>query len=524
MLNIQNIRDAKIKLRNYDPRNFTNAESSFVEYLYKIEVDDFRHIQNLAVEFHHPITVISGSNKVGKTSLLLLIACSHIHFKKYDATKPDTEFRDHKWADVISFTNYETVNNNYIYRLFWRKGYQDRNGEGKRIATSKAWTGLAKFSSDPDRMNAKIRQKEVRLIDLERILPARNFSNSLFRKIGQINAQNRLNVDIEKAFAYIFDLHPEIRIYQIGSHINKIAYLIQPSNGDSYSSYNAASGEEALLNILLDIFNAPNNSLILIDEIEAGFHPIIQRKLADIIEYVSWHHKKQFIITTHSPTMMAAFSQKSRVFIDIKSDGSYESILKIAKNAAFSKMDSIAYPLINLYCEDEEAKFILRALLIEINQMHKHFDRLINIITSGPANEVKNDYERHKRNFSQMQIKIGFACVFDGDYKNDPLYSNYHNNDSEYSFFLFPYTAPEKFLVKAYLSIHPNQQLQSAYDFNDHHTLFQTMAENGLAADHTHAINICWDVFKNTPEHTRLKTTFTQFITKTAKDFSEKSD
>lgn len=524
MLNLHNIKDAKSKLLAYNPSSFNGINNSFLEYLYRIEIDDFRHIQNLKVKFQHPITIISGSNKIGKTSILLLIACSHVHFKKFDATKPETELRDHQWKDVLSFTNHETVNNNYVYRLYWRKGNQDHEGEGKRSATSKAWTGLAKFSSNPGRINAKIRHKEVRLIDLDRVLPARNFSNSLFRKIGQLNVQNRLSNDIERAFAYVFDLDPNTQIFNIGSHVNKVAYLIQPVNGDTYSSYNAASGEESLLNILCDIFDAPNNSLILIDEIEAGFHPTIQRKLADIIEYVSWHHKKQFIITTHSPTLMGAFPQISRVFIDTKLDGAYEAISKISRNTAFSRMDSSAHPLLNLYCEDEEAKFIIRNLLVEINKTHKNFSRLVNIICSGPISQVKNDYERHKRNFPQMRMRIGYACVFDGDYRNDPDYSIYHDNDNEFSFFLYPYMAPEKFLVNSYLTEYPNARLQAAYNFRDHHTLFQEMSHFGLAADRLQARDLCWNTFKNTPEYIWLKETFTTFIKRSIKYFSEKND
>ena len=319
-------------------------------------------------------------------------------------------------------------------------------------------------------------------------------------------------------------MDPNIQIFDIGSHINKVAYLIQPIDGDSYSSYNAASGEESLLNILNDIFKAPQNSLILIDEIEAGFHPTIQRKLANIIEYESWHKKKQFIVTTHSPTLMGAFPQESRIFIDTKIDGTYEAITKVSRNTAFSRMDSDSHPLINLYCEDEEAKFIIKNLLVDINKSHKNFDRLVNIITSGAINQVKNDYERHKRNLSQMRMKIGYACVFDGDYKNDLNYSNYHDNDSEFSFFLYPYTAPEKFLVNAYLLSNPHQQLQSAYNFQDHHILFQEMARLGLATDQYQAREFCWNAFKNTSEYHNLKSTFNDFIIATVTHFSKEND
>jgi len=429
MLNLQNINQTKKKLDQYDPESFIDIDRSYLLYTRRITIDSFRHINELDICFKHPVSVISGTNKIGKTSLLLLIACSHYDFKRYDSTKPDTVLRRHTWRDVLPFTNHETIEKDYSYKLYWRVGQSPREGIGKRLHTSKAWTGIGKASSDLKRKNAQIRGREVRLIDLERILPARNFSNSLMRKISTYRGE-RINKDIEKAFSYILDVPSEVQIKKIGSHINKLAFLISYT-GEPYSSYNAASGEESLLNILYDIFETPKDSLILIDEVEAGLHPYIQRKLADIIQYVSWTQKKQFIITTHSPTLFSAFSQKSRIFIDRNIDGTYRPIHNISVNAAFSKMDSEAYPLLFLYCEDEISEYIIKKVLIEIGKEKRYFDRLINIIRSGSIDQVKNDYMRHKRNFTQLKHKIGYACVFDGDYKNDSSYSNYHQNPEE---------------------------------------------------------------------------------------------
>ncbi|WP_235128684.1 ATP/GTP-binding protein [Dyadobacter sp. CY347] len=248
--------------------------------------------------------------------------------------------RRHAWRDVLTFTSYESATRNYSYEIFWRVGTSNRSGEGKRLASSQAWTGPGKYSS-PNRENAQIKDKQVRLIDLERLLPTRNFSNSLLRKISN-STRIRLHEDIEQAFSYILDVPISIEIYRIGSHINKVAYLISYS-GESYSTYKAASGEESLVNILVDIFETPYNSLILIDEVEAGFHPSIQRKLASIIQFISWHHKKQFILTTHSPSFLAALPQRSRKFVDKRDDGTYETINAISVNAAFSRMDSKSY-------------------------------------------------------------------------------------------------------------------------------------------------------------------------------------
>ena len=149
---------------------------------------------------------------------------------------------------------------------------------------------------------------------------------------------------------------------------------------------------------------------------------------------------------------------------------------------------------------------------MKLNSKYKYFDRLVNIIESGPANMVKNDYERHKKNYPQMRLKIGYACVFDGDYKNKPDYSQYHNNPNENSFFLYPFTAPEKFLIKAFLDEHPNSAIQSSLNISDHHTLFLEMVNEGLASDEKAALSKCWHSFEKTAEFRKLKNTFNEFI------------
>jgi hypothetical protein len=187
-------------------------------------------------------------------------------------------------------------------------------------------------------------------------------------------------------------------------------------------------------------------------------------------------------------------------------------------------MDSQAYPLVQLYCEDDIAEFIIKNILIELNQTNKFFERLINIIKSGPIDQVKNDYDRHKRNYKQLRLKIGYACIFDGDYKDHSTYSNYHENPEEFAFFLYPYSAPEKFLVKAYLLQSYNTNLNTALTYSDHHSLFREMVNLGLAVDEAQALNYCWAAFKQTPEYNKLSSDLKSFILKTTKYFSETNE
>lgn len=516
-LQLQNLEDKKRRLNACDTAVFSSPQSSFKHFLKVLKVNAFRHIQNLEIVFEHPVTVISGTNKIGKTSLLLLIACSFEKFRKVDSTSPNGQLKDHNWSDVLVFTSHENVINDYSYQLKWRVGQSEREGEGKRLASSKAWSGLGKKSADLQRLNAKIRDREVRLIDLERVLPSRSFSNSLLTKANAGNAV-RLNPEVEQAFSYVFDVNG-VEISEVGSHVNKSCFLITYA-GESYSSYNAATGEEAIIYLLKDIISSPINSLVLIDEVEAGFHPSVQRKLADIIQYVAWRDKKQFVITTHSPTLISSFPGSSRRFIEKGADG-YRVIQKISHQAARSKMDAVGYPLFRLYCEDDLAAFLITKILLRISQTHIQFHRLVDIVKSGPIDQVKNDYERHKRNFPQYRNPIGYCAVFDGDHKSHPDYSGYFANPAEQALFLYPFDAPEKFLVRAYLFANPNPELSTALQYSDHHSLFQVMVNEGLAVNTADALNLCYAAFEDSPEFLKHKEDLSNFLRSVAIKYSE---
>lgn len=511
--------NAKIaKLDAYDVATFDNPQNSFKHFTLELKVNRFRHLSNVSLPFDHPVTVLAGTNKIGKTSLLLLLACSHEKFMRLDASKPEPTWREHAWKDVLTFTKHETEANDYTYSMRWRLANNSQSGEGKRLASSKSWSGLGKKSNEA-RRNAKIKDREVRLIDLDRLLPARSFSASLLRKSGNAPL-TKMSDDLVKAFCYVLDLpyNSNFGISEVGGHVNKSCYLID-SPSHSYSSYGAASGEEALINLLRDILEAPDGSLILIDEIEAGFHPAVQRKLAKVICQIAWEQKKQFVMTSHSSTIIDAMPAKSRRFIE-HHNGQYRTISGITPQAALSKMDSIGHPLVRLFCEDDLAEFLIKKVATEVSKEHKNFARLFEIIRSGPANMVKADYERHKHFFEQLRNKIGYCAVFDGDHLNKAGFKELGDTDLLVHF-LKPDTAPEVALAKAYLSSYPNTELEAFLVADNHHAFFQKMVDMDLAVDREDAKNKCYTAFESSSEFATHFDALKTFLMETAKHFSE---
>jgi predicted ATPase len=514
--------NAKIaKLDAYDVASFNNPQNSFKHFALELKVDRFRHLKDVILPFDHPVTVLSGTNKIGKTSLLLLLACSHEKFMRLDASKPEPTWREHAWKDVLTFTKHETEKNDYSYSMKWRLAHKAMAGKGKRLASSKSWSGLGKKSKEA-RQNAKIRDREVRLIDLDRLLPARSFSASLLRKSGNATL-SKMSDDLARAFCYVLDLpyNASFKISEVGSHVNKRCYLIE-SPAHSYSSYGAASGEEALINLLRDILDAPDGSLILVDEIEAGFHPAVQRKLVKVICQIAWEQKKQFVLTSHSSTIIDAVSEKSRKFIE-HHNGLYRTISGITPQAALSKMDSIGHPLVRLFCEDDLAEFLIKKVAAEVSKERKYFTRLFEVIRSGPADMVKMDYERHKHFFNQLRNKIGYCAVFDGDHCNKAGFKELGESD-KFVHFLKPDTAPEVALAKAYLASYPNIELEAFLVADNHHAFFQKMVDMELAVDKGDAKNKCYTAFEASAEFNAHFDALKAFLIETAIHFSEAKD
>lgn len=76
---------------------------NFPKFVKGIKLEKFRHISNLTVDFQHPISVIAGTNRSGKTTLLMALACSHYEFNKRNVINGTLE--RHTWSSLMYFTD-----------------------------------------------------------------------------------------------------------------------------------------------------------------------------------------------------------------------------------------------------------------------------------------------------------------------------------------------------------------------------------------------------------------------------------
>ena len=162
-----------------DSINIDNSQI-FPFFLKKIKFEPFRHISSLEIEFKHPISIISGTNRIGKTTILMAIACSHLNFKKKNPRNGNLERQT--WSKLMKFTSQDIQTVDWNYWITYKRGNKiDPPKRGQRKKISKKWNGIGKKESQFTR--------DVIFIELDRALPLRNFNNIIFTKSKTLQFQ-----------------------------------------------------------------------------------------------------------------------------------------------------------------------------------------------------------------------------------------------------------------------------------------------------------------------------------------------
>lgn len=466
-------------------------EHNFPKFLKRIKLSPFRHIADITLNFIHPISVIAGTNRSGKSTILMALACSHFDFKKRNIHNGYLE--RHTWSSIMQFTSQDKQKIDWTYFITYKLGNKEETKRGQRKASTKKWNGIGKKET-------QFTNRQVIFLDLDRISPARNFGRAIFNKSQKAAVTNITAVNIPRIEKYLsYVLEENFKLNKLASHLDKD--IFKYSNSNEYSSYNAATGEEVLTKIIIDIIEAPDHSLILIDEIEVGLHPKIQRRLIQALYNIARNDSKQFILTSHSPSILSSLPDKARVFIEKVSDGNFKAIPNISVNAALSKMDSISYPLVDLYCEDKEAKKIIQKAIsaIQLENALTNFADLINIIVSGSGDKTHTYFKSHQETYPYKRIKTGYACILDGDRRilKDKA-GNLSYPQEECLNFIYSNDSPEKFLTAEYLLKYPNSTLLYHVNNSDPHCLFDKMIENSICTTREEAFEISWSHFVTT--------------------------
>ncbi len=208
-----------------------SKEKDFPIFLKNIKFEEFRHIPNLDIEFRNPISVISGTNRSGKTTLLISIACSHVNFFRRNQKNGNLE--RNTWSSIMKFTSHDKQKNDWTYWITYKRGKTiDKPKRGQRKALTSKWNGIGKKESQFD-------FRDVVFIDLDRVIPARFFTDKIYNeaKKGTLESISTNNFEaIENYLSYI--LEEKFEIKSVAKIYDKDVFKYKSKY--EYSSFNSA--------------------------------------------------------------------------------------------------------------------------------------------------------------------------------------------------------------------------------------------------------------------------------------------
>ena len=273
-----------------------------------IKIDDLLALKKVEFSIKKGITVIAGLNGSGKSKLLMGLWQSTP--SRYNGVFSSYGFRDDILRNeiaqkvVLSGSKPSLI----LYRPAIRKIAE--NGRDQEYASITPMKGII----DSERGSGYDHQEHNRFLQIYTII-ASCFMWGTNEKAteGQKYVWNTLVSRFESVF--------EKKLYGSGGPAQGTKVGIQLPDGNTTSINTLSTGELEFISLLLDLLLEHEKSgakkradMILIDELDAHFHPDLQRKIIDNITDLC--SDKYVLITTHSPSVMLSVDSEYLFYLE----------------------------------------------------------------------------------------------------------------------------------------------------------------------------------------------------------------
>lgn len=407
------------------------------QFLQQLHIEKLRGLENIELSFcDNPnennisginkryITGIFGKNGSGKTTLLQTILCLyrpkyHRHGGKEEVSEGATgntkmsRFFKHidgiLWGDSQFYATYE-------HDLL--KG-GTRTFSTKKVSFSKTTTGKKEWKpQQPQKFNRDIFYIPIQtsVPDIEFIAKDKSNVSYGFSSTGQ------LSPDILLAAHAITGI--DYQIVEVGKTAGFSSYRVTKLvNGTPfrYHSFNMGAGEQRLFRILDRLYNAPDYSLIAIDELDMTLHSAALRKLVEVIDIKATEKHLQVFFTSHRPELMDMPQVHSYY---IMHRGSQTLCLDNPTADCYEELSGEQNKPLVIYLEDKFSKCITSQVLTDLNLIqrsnimsvgtyHNCIVMLYAAITQTHEQEIKSN--PINADIRTANIIKDYVAILDGD-------------------------------------------------------------------------------------------------------------
>lgn len=342
------------------------AEGKWPQFLKSIKIDGLRSWQGSSVNFRFPIVAVVGENGTGKSTLLKSAACAYDNKDSSKRFDPFDFFLQTYW-DKISGVTLEYV-----------------IAQGSKITDYKITRPTTRWRKQ---QNQPFRN--VFLLDISRTLPmdaSVGYAKIARQATGEASSQV-LTDDYRIKLSHVLGRdYKRARFARSDVDAGRDIGLLT-TNGAEVSQYHQGAGEDATLDTFLILQGLPDNSLLIIDEVEASLHPKAQRRLVRFLLWLCRQKRLQVILSTHSPYVLNELPREARVLLMPSPDG-VNVVEGVSTELAMSALDDEVHPELDIYVEDLQASVWLREILAAKSESAPLMQRVA-IHPVGAANVVK---------------------------------------------------------------------------------------------------------------------------------------
>ena len=403
-----------------------------------------RGIENIHAPFDYPITAICGRNGVGKSTLLGLAALS--------AARPDGWSRSPR---PIPAVRRRLRSMTFAWDEFFFRRPSDPTSAGltvrfdytiegddlqiARVRTKRRWWANL---PDPGRSRpVRFPKRAIDFVSLSRILPPAELS-ALRRRHSRGSSPQITELPPPATRAMSAILGQSYNSVEV--HTDGGMPLGHCQTAASYTGFDMGSGEASAIAILSALERLPAGGLLLIEEIEHGFHPQAQKRLIRELTRLISGNRKQIVCTTHSEYILDALPREGRLLVEREPDGHRVTAAPTTRQAMHS-MTGTPQPELTVYVEDAFAETLVKQAL-----PGEHRAR-VRIVPIGGADRVVIQLATHRR----ARLDGAAICVLDGDITDGQVrgWSNAQDLDLIESCLRLPGDAPpETWVLDALLT------------------------------------------------------------------------
>lgn len=424
----------KVRKRNYG------------SYLRSLFLKKIRHFEGATINFDFPVTALVGPNGSGKSTVLGAAACAYktANPKDYFFTSVVGDQQDFLWEMEYELVD-KTLSLNDGIRVYVSmtretvRRHPEANRSVKHFGIHRTLPPVTspffmrKYFSGRSGGNSREEEVDIELIRREasRVLGKELSSFKL------LHVSFLTKMTVKKRKIKVLDPESGKMVKRIiPPHERQVVAVTRDqqlfvSDGEhKYSEFNFGAGEASVLRLIHGIEQLPEQSLVLIEEIENGLHPLAVERLIEYLIAAAIRRKVQVLFTTHSnyalnplPSEAVWSALGGRL---IQGRLSVESL-----RALSGRIDK----RLAVFTEDFFAKKWVEAVLRE--GLRERFDEVCVYHLAGDNSAVRI----HLAHNQDPAVNIRSLCFIDGDSRE--------NSDEAKGVYRLPGECPELFVFNA---------------------------------------------------------------------------